>query len=492
MQGMFLAISTIADANAFDAILCLILSLGLINELGERIGVHIVFITAACLLTLFINPHYVNISSLYSASLMLLGLAYATLLLTQSLGASQSSAIIPAAVLCSLFYAALLSLKTTYVFVTPLFWATSLIGLLFLIREKREVLKAQVCCAVSTFILLLPWLSIHMERYVRKIHYILEGIHYPKARGFSTSLIIKEDILPKLFSREELFYGNTYMDYFTLVAMLILVLLAAGFIAWRKKNRSESTILLPMLALLFSVIANYLLYYGTTFFTANLIVRYSCPLLIAAAPVAVLLAGWLWSRGKKDWHEQVPGYGYSVPIVLGCVLLIFQIAIAGMFRETFITRFKRAYHYGTLLSFPLALDPLYIAYNKYVLSDEARKRVSSIQNLIPAGDSILAWVSMPIYLDYRRNTIYPTYEYGISNPLLVMPFTEGREGMRQFFHQFGIRYFIWEYKGYGMKTQAKLGGLQRKFIKSLTDLLPASRVLYNDGGTIVFDIGPGN
>jgi len=118
--------------------------------------------------------------------------------------------------------------------------------------------------------------------------------------------------------------------------------------------------------------------------------------------------------------------------------------------------------------------------------------MSSIQSLVPAGESILAWVSMPMYLDYGRDTIFPTYEYGISNRLLIMPFAEGREEMLQFFHRLGIRYFIWEYKGYGMKTQAKLGGLQRKFIKSLTDFLPVSRVLYNDGGTIVFDIGPGN
>jgi len=117
--------------------------------------------------------------------------------------------------------------------------------------------------------------------------------------------------------------------------------------------------------------------------------------------------------------------------------------------------------------------------------------MSGIQDLVPAGGSILAWVSMPMYLDYSRNTIYPTYEYGISNRLLVMPVTEGVEGMRHFFRQLGIRYFIWEYKGYAVKSEAKLGGIQRRFIKSLTELLPVSKVLYNDGNTVVFDIGPG-
>jgi len=490
MQGMFLTFGTIADLNAFDAILCLILSLGLIKELGDRIGVNIVFINAACLLALFINPHYVNISSLYSASLMLLGLAYATLLLTQCIGSSKSSGTIPAALMCSLFYAALLSLKTTYVFVAPLFWAAGLVGLLFLVREKRQVLRAHVFSGVFSIIFLIPWLCIHLGRYIQKIHYILNNISYPKERSFSTSLINKGDVLSQLLSNEQLLYGNTYRDYLALVVMLFLALLAAGFIAWRTRGRRETSMLIPLLAVPFSVIANYLLYYGATFFAAWLVVRYSCPLLISAAPVAVLLAGWLWAKGYKDRLAKMPGYG--VPIILGSLLLIFQIAIAGMFRETFVERVKRADHYGTLLSFPLALDPLYIDYNKYVLSDEAQRRMSGLQNLVPAGDSILAWVSMPMYLDYGRNTIYPTYEYGISNRLLVMPFTAGPEGMRQFFHQLGIRYFIWEYKGFGMKTQTNFGGLQRNFIKSLTDLLPESRVLYNDGGTIVFDIGPGN
>jgi hypothetical protein len=487
MQGIFLTFGSIADINVFDAVLCLILFLGLLKELGERLELHIVFILAACIVALFINPQYVNISSLYSASLMLLGLTYATLLLSEALDSSDASGIIRAAAPCSFFAAALLSLKTTFIFTAPLFWAASLVGLLLLRGEKRQVLLAHAAGAIGAVVLLLPWLIIHLDRYIRKIHYILDGIGYPKGKEFSGSLLTKGDVLKDIFSQKELFWGNTYRDYLTIVVMLCLVLAAASLVAWRGKDRRDTGRLIPMLAALLSVLLTYPLYYTKTWFMADRIVRYSCPLLIAAAPVAILLAGWLWTEGNRG--RQRKSENYKLLLVPGVLLLILQTAIVGIYRETFMERLKRANDYGTLLSFAAAQAPRNIEYNQYALSDAARGKMSSLQDLTPKGESILALVSMPMYLDYGRNTIYPTHEYGLSNQLLIMPFTEGPAGMRRFFRRLGIRYFIWEYAGYGMKPQALYGGIQRKFIQTLTELLPASRTLYNDGGTVVFDIG---
>jgi len=328
MQGMFLTFTNIADANAFDAILCLLLVLGLFKELADRIGVNIVFSIAACILALFINPHYVNISSLYSGSLMLLGLTCATLLLAEALESSESSAVILAAVPCALFYAALLALKTTYVFVVPLFWVACFVGLLFLIKEKKQVLWAHAASAVASLVFLVPWLAVHLGRYIQKIHYIREGISYPKeGMKFSTSLIIKGDVLSQLFSTERLFYGNTYRDYLSVVVMLFLALLAVGWVVWRRRGRRETGLVFALLALPFSVVANYLVYYVTTFFTASLVVRYTCPLLIAAAPVAVLLAGWLWAAGNRERRQKAAGHG--IVFALGVLLLISQLAVAG-------------------------------------------------------------------------------------------------------------------------------------------------------------------
>jgi len=488
MQGMFLTFSPLSDINGFDAIVCLILTLGLLKELGERLGVHIVFIFTACALALFINPQYVNVTSIYSGALMLLGLTFSTLLLTESVASSDSSGIIRAAVPCSLFFAALLALKTTFVFMAPVFWAASLAGSLLLIRVWRPVLLAHASSAVVSISLLIPWLTVHLDRYIQKIHYIIDGIGYPNGRNFSASLLTKGDVLSQLFSNKELFWGNSYRDYLYIDFMLLFALAMASWAVWRKRGRRETFMVIPLLVLLFSMLCNYLLFYKMTFFLADRIIRYSCPLVIGVAPIAALLAGWLWTKGHEPGQENAAGR--RTFLVISGLLLIFQITIVGGFRETFVERLKRAWNYGTLISFPLAYNPRYIEYNAYALSDEAAQKISWIQNLVPAGEAIFAWVSLPIYLDYSRNTTFATSEYGLSNNLLVMPLAEGTSGMRRYFQQRGIRYFIWEYQGYGVKPEAQLAGLQRSFIEVLTELLPTSKILYNDGGIIAFDIGP--
>jgi hypothetical protein len=489
MHGMFLTFSSIADINAFDSIICLLLSLGLLRELGKKFGVNMVFILAACALALLINPQYVNVSSLYSGTLMLLGLTYGTMLLTESLAATDSAVVIRAAVPCSLFLAALLSLKTTHVFVAPLFWAASLAGSLLLIKERRRVLLAHFASAAVAIALLIPWITVHLDRYIQKIRYVLAGISYPgfSVPGSGPNLTDKDLVLGYLFSNEASFYGNTFRDFLYINIMLLLALALACWVVRRRRDRRKTVVLLlPLLVLVVSVIGNYLFYFKFASFRAEQFTRYVCPLLIGAAPLAVLLAGWLWREGFQRRGEKANLH--QTPLVLGGLLLGCQLAVAGMFLGTFVERIKLAENNGTLISFPLANNPRYLDYNAYALSNEAANRISWLQNLVPAGETIFAWVSLPMHLDYGRNHIFPTAEFGLSNPLLVMPLTEGASGMRRFFQQRGIRYFIWEYQGYGIKPQAQLKGLQREFIRILTEMIPASRILYNDGSTIVFEI----
>ena len=139
MQGMFLAFGKIVDINAFDAILCLVLILGLLKELGDLIGVSPVFAIAAGLLAIVINPHYANITALYSGSLMFLGLTYATVLLARSYRSPASPGRILSVVPCALFCAALLCLKTTFVFMVLSFGVVSFLGSLLLVKDRKQI-----------------------------------------------------------------------------------------------------------------------------------------------------------------------------------------------------------------------------------------------------------------------------------------------------------------------------------------------------------------
>ena len=489
MQGVFQSISSIAEINGFDAVACFILILGILKELGERLKVHSLFILLAGITAIGINPHYVNVTSLYSGTLLLLGLTYATLLLTDSLTSEDPATTIHSAAPCAIFLAAFLALKTTYIFTAPLYWAASLAGSLILLKEKKTVLISYVTIALGSIALLIPWLAVHSDRYLRKIQYIMEGIHYPGGGEFSAVKSIENSrkVLEQLLSTETTFYGNTFRDYLLLVILLCLAWAAAGWTAWRGRHAENNRTLIPIMALLTSVVITYPCYYKLTYFPARLVLRYPLPLLIGAAAATALLAGWLWQDGFRKRQEK--SAVLKTPLVLACLLLTFQIGVMWLFRETFVERVRRAANYGTLISFPLAYNSNYMAYNEYALSDSARMRMAAIQNLVPAGVPILDWVALPMYFDYRRNPIFATSEHGLSNKLLVMPLAEGPEAIRRFLQEEGIRYVVWEYQGYGMKAASQQGNLQIKFMQCLAAMMLTSKTLYNDGEIVVFDIG---
>jgi len=486
MQGIFMTFGNMASVNVFDAIICLVLIMGILKELGELIEINPVFTIGAGLLAVFINPHYVNISSLYSGSAMLLGLVYASFLLLKSCKLTTTKDLILATVPCALFYAALLTLKTTYIFVVMSFWGGCFFFSLLLAEKKKYIVLASLSCALITSLLLFPWLSLYWDRYLQKIYYILNDISY--VHGTTTSPPVPGDNVATLLSNREMFYGNTYLDYLGIIVMLFFAFVATGWMIWKKRPRQESILLITFLAVFISAIINY---YGLQFLfgPARMVVRYSCPILIAAAPVAILLAGWFWSQGKNKLQTE-PALKKTA-LVFAVILIISQLGNILTFQKTFGNRLQKAYTLRTLLSFPLAEDDKFKQYNNYALSQKAKERMLRIQETVPVEETIFAWTSMPFHFDFTRNPIYPINESGLAYNLLVMPFSDGLDQMREYFHEFGIRYIIWEYNFYGMKKPEKMGSLQNNLIDVLKGLISKSEVLFNDGMIIVFDIGQG-
>jgi hypothetical protein len=177
-----------------------------------------------------------------------------------------------------------------------------------------------------------------------------------------------------------------------------------------------------------------------------------------------------------------------VPVAIGTLLLVLQVVIAGTYWETFINRVKQVYHHKTILTFPLARNKLYFVYNQAAFSDATQKRISSFQNRIPAGESILAFVSMPFLFDFKRNNVYVT-PYGFRDTWLDIPLYEGKERLTEYFRQFGIRYIIWQYQGFGMKWSVKSGKPPSQFITILDGILLSSKTVHDDGMIVLSDIG---
>ena len=128
----------------------------------------------------------------------------------------------------------------------------------------------------------------------------------------------------------------------------------------------------------------------------------------------------------------------------------------------------------------LANDTDYREYNQTVLTGTERLDVKALQDRVPAGEPILAWINTPFYLDYRRNRIIDIDTAGIGVPWAVVP---------------QARYLIWDYEGFATPDQTEYerralnaGAGERKdsiltldFIRRLKSIVEKGEVLYDDG-----------
>ena len=60
-------------------------------------------------------------------------------------------------------------------------------------------------------------------------------------------------------------------------------------------------------------------------------------------------------------------------------------------------------------------DQDYMEYMGWVLQEPEQETVKALQEKVPAGETILAWINAPFYLDYKRNRIIDIDPAGIGN-----------------------------------------------------------------------------
>ena len=76
-----------------------------------------------------------------------------------------------------------------------------------------------------------------------------------------------------------------------------------------------------------------------------------------------------------------------------------------------------------------------------MLDGDRTADVRHFQEMIPPGETLLAWTTVTFLLDYQRNRIIDVNEEGMGKPCARIP-------------QF--RYIRWQYKGYGVNTMETL------------------------------------
>jgi hypothetical protein len=369
LHGFVAAHWPIGYVNSVDTVFGLTLCLIALNSaaLSLRLPAWYIPLVVACLVCM--NPQIVNISASYTASALMLFLFCGTWIELRSRGHSSSP--LPHAVCTGLVYSTLVVLKTSFLLLPPVHFIVMLLGHAIYTTRPKDVFSWAIKVVISSIFVLLPWIMLYFSH----LHaFFSDSSHHNFT--FQWTDFLKNSV-PTLtpFSLDTLFYG-----FGDSLACYTLAILLTGFcgiilIVFRFPNcRSHEKLTATAIATCFTPP----LLYGLTICLISPVLtgpdtalRYLCPVIIAAAPSAMILAATSVSETNPRIYTQ--RLFVKKPIL---ILAFFSLLILGAFSGSFIKRVEQAAAYGSILSFSnLVKNPRSIAYNHYVFSTDAKEKV---------------------------------------------------------------------------------------------------------------------
>lgn len=489
LQGFILLGFPIEYLQGFEAVFSFALAGMLLIAIGNKFNLHWSCIAFALIGFIVINPQSVNVSALYLASAIILGILFASCHLLDQMEKSGSGTIpIIAAGILGLLLASLIALKGTFVGYALAYPTIFFTGLLLTSKDKRNIFKICGIVMLSSLVALLPWLLLHAANYASAIHATLHpstvaaGSEFPMIKGSITTL----------FSVQKLLYGDTFLSYGIVVLMLTLI--GSYSLLHISGNRVTPSQRGYFLVATSSCAAGIISYFFYGFISPpSTAVRYSCPILIATLPFAWLAASIAVSNSMQ------PAKPLNLPGMKMAIFLSMPLLVVTLFWSNFVERVERAYYQHMTISFPV--NDSYIEYNRYALSPDARQAIRGIQYKAQPEQKILAWISMPMHLDFSRNEIYSVMNGSLVNPWLDMPLNGDAGDMVHYLKGRGIRYIMWEYKSSnslestyrswlsspfdGYRKQGERGLYLREMLASLMN---AGGILYNEHGIVLIDL----
>lgn len=462
LDGFLLAHFPIAYVNAVDALFCFLLLLAVLVAFATRSGPAPVAASLAVALAVAINPQTVNISALFSGSALS---AAAMLIAIDSVprdGVGAARRLAPVSLLC----AALVALKPTF-----LPFAVLQLGFLAvaegLARRSLRAFAASGLWLLGTWaVFLAPWLALHAPHYLR-------ARAVASAAGHATfAPLAPFDISP-------LAYGDTVLHY--TLAFAIPALVGAGLVAVRRRGPEDARGAAHVAAATcLGAVATYLVFLFTPAMldaSPERIVRFLCPLALAAAPAALLL-GWseLAELAPGDWRRAVRP-----------TLVAVTVAGVALFAPGLWTRIGQAAEDGSVLAFRASTSAPYLDYSATVLAGGYRDRVADLQARVPAGAPLLAWIATPFHLDFARNAVFDVDVAGLANPWASTP---------------PVRWVLWSYRGFAVRSIASCRGMDgtpadvlagercAELQLKLTELATTGRaeVVADDGEMVLFEL----
>jgi hypothetical protein len=328
-----------------------------------------------------------------------------------------------------LMYAALIAMKPTFaVFVA--------IHLLASVRSVRWAWRTVVAAAGF----LLPWVLLHAPHY-------LAGLRAKIAVPTPVAGSLEQDSL-NLFSFAPLEYGASAASY----TLLIVAMGICGAICFRERRAvaAASSGIATFFVLIYVLGPLHAGYMQS--------LRYYAPVAIGLAPA---IFGWASRRRRL------------ASIVAAVSLTAFGPSLWIRAQSAWKAHSVWSYAWSTA-------DADYMEYMERVLKGPERETVQALQEKVPAGETILAWINAPFYLDYRRNRIIDIDPAGIGNPWAVVP---------------DARYLVWDYDGFATRDaewyrrlaldvgagERRNAALSLDFLRRVEGMVARGEVVYDNG-----------
>jgi len=452
LHSIVLSVVPIRYLNFVDVVFGLFLLMCLGAAAGWRRMLPLPGAFIAPVLIAIVEPQCINASALYTGAALM---ATAVLFV-----ANEQEPASRAPILLGLVYASLVALKSTFVIfvVLHMLLTAAAIASETLGTGIRWLLRTATVTALG----LLPWLALHVPHYIAGMHEVLAAV----PPGPSEPL--------NLFAMRPLFHGATLAAY-TSLASLAAIAGILGLLDFRRSaaeaelRRSAGVVVGASTALLAYILLLAVL--QPLIASLDTVVRYTIPILLGTVPVVAVLA-----MGKPPARPSWVGIG---------MLLAAMSITTAFFVPSCVVRYRQAVEYRSILAYPSQRLPLYRAYMREVFSADAAHKIRKLQHLVPAGQPIVAWISLPHLLDYRRNQILDVDPAGLATRWSQLPRDVG--------------YVMWEYKGPTMPSRKDFEAMTQStgqymrcvgqrtlaFANQVENTIRHGELLYDDGETIV-------
>jgi hypothetical protein len=470
LQGFVAANFPIEYINGADALFCLLLSLLIVGGIAfEHPGLGPVML-GGILALLAVDPHYVNISGVYSLVALSLTLAFAS---SDPQESETDHAYIGAIV--GLLYAAQIAVKLTAVSFVGLHFVCWIGGIAWICHDWRFALRRGFKTALWSAAFLLPWAALFAPDYVAVMASPPGAPALPKAPEH-----------PPQFAT--IFTTDPYLPvaWYSAVAAIVLCCGCVVFFHARRLPLRDSSHAraAAFAAFCVAVAANYIFciaYVGPYLGDMEAAIRYAAPWLIAGIGAALIL-------GPTFLHgpiERVPSRKVVLPFA--CIGL----AVVLMFGRSLQQRVTYSALYGMPQAYTQKWQPetrqAAAAATANAFHGKLRDDVHDAQSRVPAGSPILVWMVAPFLLDYERNPIYEVGWYQLVRPWSLVPKTN---------------YVIWQYGGFAVRQPPEYAGLIRsgipmlvqasvaalQFGTRLQEIWHKSEVLYDNDGILVLRV----